>query len=293
MRIPTRFAAVLVATAALAVSAMTGASALAAPVTPVLTSTLAPSVPTDPVLHGVTAGGAPWVLKASALQLLSNGYVAVAIKGLVIPELGTPGPVTTVDAAIYCGNETTAAATTKSVPINGKGNATIIDKVTLPASCLTPAVLINPNSIPSIYIATSGFQAPVSYALVQPLLASTIAPSVPTDPVLHGVTAGGAPWVLKAAALALLNNGDVAVAIKGLVIPELGTPGPVTTVDAALYCGNETTAAATTKSVPINEKGNATIIDKVTLPAGCLTPAVLINPNSIPSIYIAASGFPE
>ena len=232
------------------------------------------------------------MIKNSALQLLSNGDVAVEIQGLIIPELGTPGPVTSVDAALYCANETTPAATTKSVPLSEQGNALIIDKVKLPASCLTPAVLINPNSIPSIYIATSGFEmSSMGPAFVLPLLDTSLAPSVPTDPVLHGVTAGGAPWVIKNSALQLLSNGDVAVEIQGLIIPELGTPGPVTSVDAALYCANETTPAATTKSVPLSEQGNALIIDKVKLPASCLTPAVLINPNSIPSIYIATSGF--
>jgi hypothetical protein len=123
------------------------------------------------------------------------------------------------------------------------------------------------------------------------LLATSIAPSVPTDPMLHGVTAGGAPWVIKQSEFQLFGNGQVVAVIRGLVIPALGTPGPVKTVDAALYCGNETTPAATTASAPISEAGNAVIISKVSLPSTCLTPAVLINPNSIGSIYIGTSGF--
>jgi hypothetical protein len=124
-----------------------------------LTSTLAPSVPTDPVLHGVTAGSAPWVLKASAFQLLNNGVFVATINGLIIPELGTPGPVTSVDAALYCGNETTAAATTATVPLSEQGNAVIAAKVTLPKSCQAPVMLINPLGISSIYIATGGFSS--------------------------------------------------------------------------------------------------------------------------------------
>jgi hypothetical protein len=154
-----RIAALMLVVGAMFAASATAASAAVTPVTETLNTSLAPSVPSDPVLHGVTAGGAPWVIKASVFNLLSNGDVQVAIQGLVIPELGTPGPVTSVDAALYCGNETTAAATTKSVPINEQGDALIIDKVKLPASCLTPVVLINPNSIPSIYIATSGFSS--------------------------------------------------------------------------------------------------------------------------------------
>jgi hypothetical protein len=291
MQMTKRMALALLTTAVLAGCAMTTASALAAsPARSLLTSSLAPSVPTDPLLHGVEAGGAPWVLKASLFHLDSHGNVQVVIQGLIIPELGTPGPVTTVDASLYCGNEMTPAATTPSVPISKGGNALILARVKLPSLCQTPAVLINPNSIGSIYIATSGFESPAASLLDQPLLISSIAPSVPSDPVLHGVEAGGAPWVIKNSVFALVGN-NVVVSIRGLIIPELGTPGPVTSVDAALYCANETTPAATTQSVPISESGNALIVARVKLPSLCQTPAVLINPNSIGSIYIATSGF--
>jgi hypothetical protein len=152
--------------------------------------------------------------------------------------------------------------------------------------------LINPNNIPSIYIGTSGFRQTVEKEVVVPFLSTTLTGSLPTDPVLNGVTAGGAPWEIKAASYTLAPNGAIVVVIKGDVIPALGTPGPVTEVDAALYCGTETTAAAVTKSVPLNEEGNAKIVDKVKLPATCLTPIVLINPNKFAPIYITASGFP-
>jgi hypothetical protein len=138
-------------------TASTNAVAAPAPVKLLLKSSLAPSVPTDPALHGVTAGGAPWVLKPSELHLFSNGDIQVLIRGLVIPGLGTPGPVKSVDAAIYCANETIPAATTPSVALSDEGNALIVARVKLPTTCLTPVVLINPNGIGSIYIATSGF----------------------------------------------------------------------------------------------------------------------------------------
>jgi hypothetical protein len=229
-------------------------------------------------------------LKASVFHLDSAGNVQVVIRGLIIPALGTPGPVTTVDASLYCANETTPAATSQSVPISQAGNAEIVAKVKLPSLCQTPAVLINPNSIGSIYIATSGFESPSATALEQPLFVTSLAPSEPNDPTLHGVMPGGLPWVIKNSVFALVGN-NVLVSIRGLIIPELGTPGPVTTVDASLYCANETTAAATTQSVPISEGGNALILARVKLPSLCQTPAVLINPNSIGSIYIATSGF--
>jgi hypothetical protein len=159
MRISRRGAVALLTTVALAGSAgATATSAVAAP-RALLNSAIAPSVPTDPMLHGVTAGGAPWVIKKglSFIHLLNNGELQVKIKGLVIPELGTPGPVTSVDASLYCANETTPAATTATFPLSKKGNAMIEETIVLPSKCLTPVVLINPLGIDSIYIATSGF----------------------------------------------------------------------------------------------------------------------------------------
>jgi hypothetical protein len=289
MHISRRIVLALVAAALLAGSAVTAASAIAAPVTPVLTTSLAPSVPTDPVLHGVTPGSAPWVLKKSATTL-NDGLLVANIQGLIIPELGTPGPVSSVDVALYCANETTPAAMTKTFPLSERGNALIVERVELPSTCLTPALLINPLGIGSIYIATSGFAANQSEPLGQSLLVTSLAPSVPTDPVLHGVTAGSAPWVIKQSTAAL-TDGLLVVDIDGLIIPELGTPGPVKSVDAALYCANETTPAAMTGTFPLSERGNALIVERVKLPSTCLTPALLINPLGIGSIYIATSGF--
>ncbi|HXN36539.1 MAG TPA: hypothetical protein VN892_00725 [Solirubrobacteraceae bacterium] len=159
MRISRRVAAALVTPAALAGSALTAGSAVATPEPFLLKTSLAPSIPSDPMLHGVTAGGAPWKLKRGFFALQKNGQVRVNIRGLIIPELGSPGPVTTVDAALYCGSEMekTAAFTTPSVPISKKGNALIEATVSVPSSCLAPVVLIEPNGISSIYITTSGF----------------------------------------------------------------------------------------------------------------------------------------
>jgi hypothetical protein len=288
---PRRFTVALLAVAAIAVSAIGAASASAEKVKPLINSTLVGSLPSDPMIHGVAAGSAPWALKASTFNLASNGFVVVAVKGLVIPALGTPGPVNEIDAAIYCGADATAAATTKSVTLNKEGDAVIVDKVALPERCFAPQVLINPNRIPAIYIAAGGFNLEELPQFPVPILNTTLAGSLPSDPVLHGVTAGGAPWVVKASTFNLLSNGVVVVAVKGLVIPALGTPGPVNEIDAAIYCGADTTPAAMTKSVKLNEEGNARIIDKVTLPTRCVAPQILINPNQIGSLYIAGNGF--
>ncbi len=279
-----RIALALLTAAMLVGSAITASSAFAGSEIPNVTTSVAPSVPTDPMLHGVAPGSAPWVLNNS-IAVHVGGFLAVTIRRLIIPELGTPGPVTSVDAALYCGNETKPALMTKTFPLSEAGNALILERVKLPSNCLAPALLINPLGIWSIYIATDGFPS----NLPEPLFASSLAPSVPTDPMLHGVAAGSAPWVLNNS-IAVHVGGFLAVTIRRLIIPELGTPGPVTSVDAALYCGNETKPALMTKTFPLSEAGNALILERVKLPSNCLAPALLINPLGIGSIYIATSG---
>ena len=89
---------------------------------------------------------------------------------------------------------------------------------------------------------------------------SSVAPSLPGPPAIHGVNAGGLPWVLRSGEIRLRRGGRFQVRVRGLVIPNPqgdNTPGPVTTVSAALYCGADTdmTAAATTTQVPLSRKG--------------------------------------
>ena len=84
------------------------------------------------------------------VSIFGQDLLVVKINGLVIPELAPPGPVTSVDAAIYCANETTPAAMTNTFPLSERGNATIAALVKLPPTCLTPALLINPLGIGSI-----------------------------------------------------------------------------------------------------------------------------------------------
>lgn len=131
-----------------------------------LISSLAPSLPTDPALHGVSPGGLPWVLDRGFALVLGGGRIIVSVHGLVIPVAhgtfppGTARPVTTVSASLYCGADsvTTPAATTKAVDISASGNATIVDKVTVPPTCLAPIVLVHPNGGLGAYIAVTGFR---------------------------------------------------------------------------------------------------------------------------------------
>jgi hypothetical protein len=125
-------------------------------------TSLAPSVPGDPTLNGATPGGAPWVLRRGAAQLRGDGRLEVRVRGLVIPNApgnGTPGPVMTVSASLYCGDSTMAAGTTPSAPISRRGDAAIEGQISVPAKCLAPTVLIHPNGLAGVYIAASGFVA--------------------------------------------------------------------------------------------------------------------------------------
>ena len=130
-----------------------------------------------------------------------------------------------------------------------------------------------------------------------PLIAESLAPSVPTDPTFHGVSPGAAPWVLKRGDVQLSRGGKLELRVKGLVIPTApgnGTPGPVTTISVSLYCGadSNTAAADTTQQVPISRRGNARIRDRLfVVPDTCLAPVILVHPNGDATHYIAVEGW--
>jgi hypothetical protein len=126
----------------------------------VLFTALAPSVPGDPPLLGVAAGGVPWVLRSGEAKLHSDGRLTVRIRGLLIPSgqfAGTTGPVKTVSASLYCGANSNPVGTSDAVPLSSEGDARIATTLMLPSKCQVPAVLIHPNGALGAYIATSGF----------------------------------------------------------------------------------------------------------------------------------------
>src|SRR3954470_7690899 len=118
-----------------------------------------------------------------------------------------------------------------------------------------------------------------------PLVKESLAPSQPNDPSFHGVAPGAAPWVLKRGEVTVKTGGSLKLRVKGLVIPVApgnGTPGPVNTISASLYCGadSNTVAADTSQQVPISRKGDARIHDtSFTVPSTCLAPVILVHPN--------------
>src|SRR5437764_13529892 len=107
----------------------------------VLLTSLAPSVPTDPSLHGVAAGGVPWVLGSGAATLHSDGRLTVRIRGLLIPSgqfAGTTGPGKTVSASLYCGAMHAPVGTSGTGPLSSDGDARITTTFTLPTKCQIP-----------------------------------------------------------------------------------------------------------------------------------------------------------
>jgi hypothetical protein len=123
------------------------------------------------------------------------------------------------------------------------------------------------------------------------LLETKLVGSILSDPPIHGVTRGGLPWVGTGTA-SLDRRGRFEVRIRGLVIPSMGNPGPVTSLTFSLYCAPDSSGAAfTTGSAQLSSKGNARLREHVTVPQRCLAPVVLAHPNGGATAYIAASGF--
>jgi hypothetical protein len=103
---------------------------------------LSPIVGSNPgvKIAGVQSGGAPWVVSRGIAVLNDEGRLRADVRGLILPNLGTAGPVTAVAASVVCGDA--VAATTDSVPLSVDGSAEIHAKLQLPSPCLGTVVLI-------------------------------------------------------------------------------------------------------------------------------------------------------
>jgi hypothetical protein len=136
--------------------------------------------------------------------------------------------------------------------------------------------------------------------------ASTIVGSTPNT-MVGGVASGAAPWTVQQGRAIVTSNGDLIVEVHGLLIAAgtgvpanlVGTTGPVNMVAASLVCGGSGGAvAASTGGVPLSARGDAEIEAKVTLPAQCTAPVVLVRffdpaaaPGSQLGVFIALTGF--
>ncbi len=99
-----------------------------------------PQAQVGTTLDGVTAGGLPWNIAHGSAQLFSNGRVHVLVQGLVLGSGANAGrnPIPTGEAIVTCGGA--IAATSSPVPYSTSGDATVDQVVSLPSTCLAPAV---------------------------------------------------------------------------------------------------------------------------------------------------------
>lgn len=121
-----------------------------------LTAPLAGSLPTDPSLFRVAPGALPWVIGSGLASVRADGRMRVEVDGLVVPTPPHNGtnPVPRLSASLVCNG--TVVATTATVPFSASGRAEISADVSVPTRCLAPAVLLNPNGNPGLFIAGTG-----------------------------------------------------------------------------------------------------------------------------------------
>ena len=110
-------------------------------------------------IRSVVSGAAPWVVQEGKAQIDSDGHVRVHVSGLLIASgalangdpvpaavVGTIGPVTSVHAALTCGGPGSGVpftiTPTDAVPLSPQGDFDIDAKITLPATCDRPILLI-------------------------------------------------------------------------------------------------------------------------------------------------------
>jgi len=124
---------------------------------------LSPIVGSNPgvTIAGVKSGGAPWVVNHGFAVLNDDGRLRADVRGLILPSLGSAGPVTAIAASVVCGDA--VAATSDSVALSVDGNAEIHAKLQVPSPCLGTIVLIRatafngtPLPAPGPWIAATG-----------------------------------------------------------------------------------------------------------------------------------------
>ena len=125
------------------------------------------------------------------------------------------------------------------------------------------------------------------------LFRSRVIGSNPNTPI-GGVPSGGAPWALQHGSAVLEGDGQLHVEVAGLLLPAIGTTGPVKSVSASLVCGGTGGSVfVTTDAVPLSAAGDAEIESKISVSNTCFGPVVLIRAvfggNAGP--WIAGTGF--
>lgn len=118
-------------------------------------------------MRNIPGGALPWVLTSIAARVNEGGQITADVVGLVFaagtPFAGTVGPITHHAATQSCPDDggTIDNLTTPGVPVSTTRDVTIEDRVTLPAACLAPVLLVrafNPGTgTAGPWFAVSGF----------------------------------------------------------------------------------------------------------------------------------------
>jgi len=127
----------LFATALLAVLALGTVASTAAGGPKILDARMAPVTVPNQVLQGLTGGGAPWSIEEGKATLFADGRLHVEVEGLIVIARGN-NPIPQGRAIITCSSA--PAVSSPIVPFSTAGDAEVNARVTLPASCLAPAV---------------------------------------------------------------------------------------------------------------------------------------------------------
>lgn len=113
----------------------------------ILKAKLRPCVKDGTTFGEVGSCGKVWKLGSGEAKLEADGKIKVEVKGLVLNDAstgesnGTPDGVTHVVATLICGGNVAAAA--ERVPLsNPKGEAKVEAKLTMPAKCDKPVILL-------------------------------------------------------------------------------------------------------------------------------------------------------
>lgn len=128
-------------------------------------------------VRGINAGGAPWTVKNSNVQLSASGHLRIRCRGLLIVAgalasgdpvpaslVGTVGPVTMVEAALTFngpgGGTPVTILNSDPVPLSTTGDFSLDTNVTIPAGVAQPILLIRiaTASGPGPWIAVAEFE---------------------------------------------------------------------------------------------------------------------------------------
>ena len=118
-----------------------------------LSADLIGSLTDDPDLAGIKPGGADWSVSRSTAKVKANGRVDIRVRDLVLTSTGV-NPVTEISASLVCNGEVVDSV--GPVAYDAEGDARIRARFDVPDRCLAPAVLLNPASNFTRYIAVSG-----------------------------------------------------------------------------------------------------------------------------------------